>query len=115
MWPRPKNVCVDFYLTCPIYILSGGMLVFFSQLNGNSCYRVMCLMEVERAVCFYLLWPQTWYGNTSNEHALPPDARPSGPTFFGLMQQDVARYPRCSVSLGKTQFVLGAAGPTAGI
>lgn len=88
---------------------------WFFQLNGNSCYRVMCLMKVERVVCFYLLWPQPWYGNTWNEQGLPSDARPSGGTFFGLMKQDVACYPGHLVSMGKTQFMLGTTGPTAGI
>lgn len=72
-------------------------------------------MEVERAVCFYLLWPQPWKGNTSNGRRLPLDARPSGQTFFGFLLQNMACYPGRSVSMGKTQFVLCTAGPTAGI
>ena len=87
----------------------------FFQLNGNSCFWVMCLMEVERVLCFYLLWPQPWKGNTSNGRSLPSDARPSGQTFFGFLQQNMACYPGRWVSMGKTQFVLGTAGPTAGI
>ena len=72
-------------------------------------------MEVERAVCFYLLWPQPWKGSTSNGRSLPSDARLSGQTFFGFLQQNMACYPGRLVSMGKTQFVLGTAGPTAGL
>lgn len=42
-------------------------------------------------------------------------ARPSGQTFFGFLQQNMACYPGLSVSVGKTQVVLGTAGRTAGI
>lgn len=35
---------------------------WFFQLNGNSCFWVMCLMEAKGAVCCYLLWPQPWKG-----------------------------------------------------
>lgn len=65
--------------------------------------------------CFYFLWPQPRKGNTSNRRSLLSDARPSGQAFFGFLQQNMACYPRHSVSKGKTQFVLGTAGSTAGI
>lgn len=61
-------------------------------------------------VCFYLLWPQPWKGNTSNGHNLPSDARPSGETFLGFLQQNMACYSGHFVSMGKPQFVLGTAG-----
>lgn len=88
---------------------------WFFQLNGNSCFWVMCLMEVEGAACFYLLWPQPWKGNTSNVLSLPSDAKASGQTFFGFLKQNTACNTGSWVSVGKTRFVLGTAGPTAGI
>lgn len=88
---------------------------WFFLLNGNSCLWVMFLMEVERGVCFYLLWPQPWKGSTSNRRRLPSDARPSGQTFFGFLQQNMACNPGCLVSMRNIQFVLGTTRPTAGI
>lgn len=75
----------------------------------------MCLMEAETPACFYFLWLRPRKGNTSNRWSLPSDAKPSGQTFLGFLQQNMARYSGSWVSVEKTQFVLGTTGSMAGI
>lgn len=80
-----QRMCVLIAISHVPYTFWEEECLWFFQLNGNSCFWVMCLMEVERVVCFYLLWPQPWKGNTSNGCSLPSDARPSSQTFFGFL------------------------------
>lgn len=110
-----QRMCVLIANSHVPYTFWGQECWWYFQLTGNSCFWVMCLMEVESVACFYFHWPQPRKGNTSNGRSLPSDARPSGQIFFGFLQQNTACYPGCSVSIGKTQFVLGTAGSTAGI
>lgn len=112
---RTQRMYVLIAISHVLHTLAEEECQWFFQLNGNSCLGAMCLMEVERARCFYLLWPQLWKGNTSNGYALPSDARLSSQTFFGFLQQNMACYPGHWVSMGKTQFVWGTTGPAAGI
>lgn len=60
-------MCVLIAISHDTYTFCCEECQWFFQLNANSCFRVMCLMEVERVLCFYLLWPQPWKGTTSTE------------------------------------------------
>lgn len=57
---------------------------------------------------FYFLWPHPSDGEYFKRgHSLPSDARTDGPAFLGFLQHNMARWPGCRVSVGKTRFVLG--------